>query len=57
MFLNINNFILKDPYIKEDIETESGVVDKDEEYKLLNSDYLILNYMRINVLNEGKYII
>lgn len=30
---------------------------KENKYELINSDFLIVNYMRINILESGKYII
>jgi len=58
LFVNINSIYIKDRSINalEEGKSEENIEEKNSS-KLLNSDYLVLNYMRINVLDEGKYIL
>lgn len=57
LFLNINNLKLREINNGQNLTKQSEINDLAEDYDLLNSDYLILNYMRINIFNEGKYIL
>jgi len=57
IFLNINTtFSIGENFTQSKNINQTNEMN-DGEHKLTNSDYLIINYMRINVLEEGKYIL
>jgi len=55
-FLNIVNIIPKKFQNNSETNFKSEIKEQNEN-NLINSDFLILNYMRINVLEDGKFII